>query len=131
MHLDNIFYLCYRVSQWFLSVAHALQLEKKWEKKDGRQNNNANFVRPCGTIASGNKSLLLFVREGLELSEICIKTQNVLFQRILCIFKSSITDPCVGKWYHFVVSQKCIGLDDPYSSWGNHLLTEEAIWNDN
>lgn len=48
-----------------------------WKKKKGkegwRQNHDANFVRPCGTIAPGNMSLLLFVREGLELSEICIK----------------------------------------------------------
>lgn len=105
--------------------------KKKWEKKDGRQNHDANFVGPCGTIASDNMSLLLFVREGLELPEICTQNQDGLFQRNLCIFESSFTDPCVRKWYSFVISWKCIGLDDTYSSRGNHLLTEEAIWNDN
>lgn len=48
-------------------------LEKKKGKEGWRQNHDANFVRPCGTIAPGNMSLLLFVREGLELSEIRIK----------------------------------------------------------
>lgn len=47
------------------------------------------------------------------------------------VFLKVVTDPCVGKWYNFIISQKCMGLDDTYSSWGNNLLTEEAMWNDN
>lgn len=85
-------------------------------KEGGRQNYDANFVRPCGTVLPGNMNLLLFVREGFELSEVCVIQQNGLFQRSLCIFKNSFTDPCLGKWYRFTISQQCMGLDDTYSS---------------
>jgi len=31
------------------------------------------------------------------------------------VFKIGFPTLCVGKWYNFIVSQKCIGLDDMYS----------------
>lgn len=103
-----------------------------WKKKSEKEwwsQINEDSVRSYGTIACGNIGPLLFIMDGLELSEMCIKNHNGLFQRSL--FKSSFTDLYVGKWYNFIVSQKCIGLDDMYSDWSNYLFTEEAIWNVN
>ena len=85
-HLDNIFYSnChyYSVSRLFFHIAHTIQLEKKWKKDWWSHICDANFVR----IACGNMDPLLFIREGLELSEMCIKTHDGLFQRSLWTFK--------------------------------------------
>lgn len=47
------------------------------------------------------------------------------------LLQSSFTGLGIGKWYNFIVSQKCKGLDDMYRDWSNYLFTEEAIWNVN
>lgn len=49
----------------------------------------------------------------------------------LGIYKSSFTDLYFGKWYKFVLTWRCIGLDEMYSDWSNYLFTEEAVWNVN